>query len=312
MPKFSVIIPVYNVEDYIVDCLDSIRKQTFQDIQVIILNDGSTDNSYEIIQSYLSKYKLSYELYTKENEGLSRTRNIGSQYAKGEYLYFLDSDDFIESTFFEKVNECILQYPSDMIKIPKKNFNHGEKEAYCIDHYDNVYQMKGEDFFKYCRKQHLMLDSACLYVIKTQFWKFNNFQFAVGKTHEDSGLLPYVLMCASTISSINNVYYNYRQRPNSITTNNFERKNMKEVETYMYHYKFLINKLSSLNISSISRKYYIQYVSDAVLGHYLKLTAKERKNISIRKQEIRNILEKYPIINYRGAIKKLKYIIKFR
>lgn len=312
MTKFSVIIPVYNVEDYIVDCLDSIRKQTFQDIQVIILNDGSTDNSYEIIRSYLDNYNLSYELYTKENEGLSTTRNIGSQYANGEYIYFLDSDDFIESTFFEKVNECILQYPSDMIRIPKKYFNHGEEHFFKMEKYENFFQMKGEDYFRYFRDSHLSIESACIYVINRKFWKSNGFQFADGKIYEDTGLLPYVIMCASSISSINKASLCIRFRKNSITTRDYDEKRIVEVEMYAYHYTYLINQVSSLDVSSISKKYYIQYISDALLGHYVKLSDKEKEEVIITKKEIRNILQQYPIINYRGFVKKIIYKLKLR
>lgn len=312
MPKFSIIIPVYNVEDYIVDCLNSIRKQTYQDIQVIIINDGSTDNSYEIIQSYLKKYDLSYELYTKENEGVSRTRNIGSQYANGEYLYFLDSDDYLESTFFEKVYECVCQYPSDMIRISKKYFNHGEKGFYNIEHYKNVYQMKGEDYFRYFRKRHLSIESVWLYVINSQFWKINEFQFAVGKIYEDTGLLPYVIMCASSISTINDVYLCDRIRENSITSSIYAEKNIIEAEMYAFHYTYLINQIPSLFISPNSKKYYIQYISDALLGSYTKLSKKEKEKVAITKKEIIDILHRYPIINYRGIIKKLYYISKIR
>lgn len=95
MIKVSVIIPVYNTEKYVIRCLESIRKQNYNNIQVIIINDGSTDNSEEIISNYLKRYCLKYEYYKKENGGLSSARNYGMNYADGDYLFFLDSDDYL-------------------------------------------------------------------------------------------------------------------------------------------------------------------------------------------------------------------------
>ena len=94
-PKFSIIVPVYNTEKYLKRCLDSIKSQSFKDYEVIIVNDGSTDNSSDIISKY------PYKIINQENLGLSRARNNGVKEASGDYLIFLDSDDYIEKDLLE-------------------------------------------------------------------------------------------------------------------------------------------------------------------------------------------------------------------
>ena len=98
MPKFSIVIPVYNVEDYIKECLDSIMNQTFKDYEVIVVNDGTKDNSMDIVK----KYKV--KTINQENGGLSAARNNGAKHAKGEYLLFIDSDDTIEPDLLKELN----------------------------------------------------------------------------------------------------------------------------------------------------------------------------------------------------------------
>lgn len=102
MPKVSVIVPVYNVENYITKCLDSLVNQTLGDIEIIVVNDGSTDNSHEIIKKYEEKYENIIYL-KKDNGGLSDARNYGMKRATGKYIAFLDSDDFVDNTIYEKM-----------------------------------------------------------------------------------------------------------------------------------------------------------------------------------------------------------------
>ena len=122
--KVSVIVPVYNVEQYLSDCLESICRQTLKGIEIIVVNDGSTDNSLSIIKSFQQKYS-NIKLINKKNGGLSSARNAGIDMAVGEYLFFVDSDDFIDLDTLEKMyvkakeTHCpliicgILQYWSD-------------------------------------------------------------------------------------------------------------------------------------------------------------------------------------------------------
>lgn len=106
MPLVSIIVPAYNVEQYIAVCLNSLLEQTYSNIEIIVINDGSTDNTFNILQEFQSKDSRIL-LYNQENKGLSETRNIGIQYASGEYVCFLDSDDWVDKETIEKAVEAI-------------------------------------------------------------------------------------------------------------------------------------------------------------------------------------------------------------
>ena len=114
-PKISVIVPVYNVEEFLKTCLDSVCNQTFEDIEIICINDGSTDSSPDILQAY-SKKDSRIKVYNQENKGLGFVRNIGMEYASGDYVYFIDSDDHIA------LNTLELAYDNITSNDARKNF----------------------------------------------------------------------------------------------------------------------------------------------------------------------------------------------
>ena len=113
--KVSVIVPVYNVEEYLGKCLDSLVNQTLDDIEIIVVNDGSPDNSQGIIDDYVSKYPNIIKCYIKKNGGLSDARNYGIKRAKGEYIGFLDGDDYADITMFEKMYNKAISNDFDVV-----------------------------------------------------------------------------------------------------------------------------------------------------------------------------------------------------
>ena len=100
MPRLSIIVPIYNVEKYLPRCIESILNQTFKDFELILVNDGSTDSSYEILKEYENKYD-NFRVINQKNGGLSAAKNAGIKIAKGEYIAFLDSDDYLDKNFLE-------------------------------------------------------------------------------------------------------------------------------------------------------------------------------------------------------------------
>ena len=115
MPKVSIVIPLYNAEKTIGYCLESILNQTFQDFEVIIINDGSRDNSQEVINRYLNKYPKKLRIYKQENLGVATTRNRGIEYSRGKYIFFIDNDDYIDSDYLETFVKEIQNSKSDMV-----------------------------------------------------------------------------------------------------------------------------------------------------------------------------------------------------
>ena len=107
--KVSIIVPVYGVEEWLERCMESLVHQTLQDIEIIVVNDGSPDNSQEIIDRYVKEYPDLVQGHIKENGGLSDARNYGLQYATGEYIAFVDSDDYVDVTMYEKLYKKAIE-----------------------------------------------------------------------------------------------------------------------------------------------------------------------------------------------------------
>lgn len=114
VPMISIIIPVYNTQKYIIDCLDSLVKQTYQDFEVLLVNDGSTDASAQIIADYIAKNNLTkFHLFNKENAGVSSARNLGLEHARGKWIAFIDSDDWAEPGYLQHMIEAVQKHPVD-------------------------------------------------------------------------------------------------------------------------------------------------------------------------------------------------------
>ena len=115
MTKVSVIVPVYNVEGYLEKCLESLVRQSLKDIEIIVVNDGATDNSLKIAKKYEEKYSNILKVYSKRNGGLSDARNFGLKYAKGKYVAFVDSDDYVKNDMFLKLYNFAVKNDLDVV-----------------------------------------------------------------------------------------------------------------------------------------------------------------------------------------------------
>jgi len=178
MPKVSVIVPVYNAEKYIKKCLESIINQTMKDLEIIVVDDGSTDNSAEIIDETIkSNDSTIIKYYKKENGGLSDARNYGAKYAEGKYISFIDSDDFIDEDLYENL-ERYMDEEIELIKFKMKTVNENgnliEKISGPI-----FKQCIGEEAFNILSKEEKFLEVACIYLYNREFWNQNNFKYAV-------------------------------------------------------------------------------------------------------------------------------------
>ena len=125
--KVSIIVPVYNVEKYLRQCVDSIVNQSLKEIEIICINDGSTDNSLQILEGYAQRDKR-IKIINKRNEGLSTARNTGMEYATGEYIGFVDSDDFINEKMYENLYKNAKSNKSDIVMCPAYVFDNNNPE----------------------------------------------------------------------------------------------------------------------------------------------------------------------------------------
>ena len=218
MALFSIVVPIYNVEDYLKECLDSILIQTFKDYELILVNDGSTDNSGDIADKYASKYKNIHVIH-KENGGLSSARNAGINKAIGDYLLFIDSDDLLvsEDALFDMIP---FLKDNDVILLGFEKFYYDKTTAPVVPNVDISLRDKNiDDKIVGLIKSNVFVTSACNKCISRQYFINNNLYFKEGILSEDIEWSTRLLLSVNSIDFTNKPYYYYRQsREGSIST----------------------------------------------------------------------------------------------
>ena len=225
-PFFSIIIPIFNSEKYIENCLKSVFNQNFKDFELILIDDGSTDNSYLICENYIID-KTSVYLYHQENQGPSYSRNKGLKHAKGKYIIFLDSDDQLPEDalnhYYDNNNDCDIIFSNALIFRDNKEYlvTHSLKNEKIINN--------SEFYLLNQLKSKNMLMSPCfksynrIFLIESGVW------FKTGIYHEDELWLPQVILKAEKIYTIDHITYHYIIRKNSITTQVNKEKHMNDL-----------------------------------------------------------------------------------
>ena len=207
----SLVVPIYNVESYLRMCLDSIEHQTYSNIEVLLINDGSLDSSGEICQEYVARDSRFY-YFEKENGGLSDARNYGIDCSKGKFLTFIDSDDWIEPTYVEDMYQAALNNNSEIVVSNYTRFD-VEENHYLIHVGDNYYEetYEGKELIN---RLPLLERSDCSFVtswgILFSRSLFDNIKFPKGKLTEDSRTNYKLFAKSSRSTYINKSLYIYR------------------------------------------------------------------------------------------------------
>lgn len=209
--KFSMIVPVYNVEAYLDDCLTSLQSQEYTDFEVICVNDGSTDGSREILSEWESRFPQ-LKVIDRENGGLSAARNTGLETASGDYVVFVDSDDWVESTMLSRLAE--EAHGEDMICFACRKSDSGATDTLIPEQND------GWSYYNRHALEHREVPFVCVWqrCYRREFLLKNGLHFREGILHEDNEFTPRACMKAESIKVIPDVLYNYRVRPGSIMT----------------------------------------------------------------------------------------------
>ncbi len=219
----SVVIPVYNTEEYLREALDSIVNQTLRDIEIICVNDGSTDDSAEILDEYAKKDSR-ISIITQENKGLSCARNAGIMKARGKYIYFMDSDDILETTALEELIPVMEEKDLDVMFFDGESF--AEDPELITAYYQTAYRRsrayndvyEGAELLKLFRSEHKYNPVVWLQVYKTSFLRENDIYFIPGILHEDNAFTYSTFLNAKRVSHTNKAYFHRRLRGNSIKT----------------------------------------------------------------------------------------------
>ncbi|WP_185226397.1 glycosyltransferase family 2 protein [Chryseobacterium indologenes] len=233
--KVSIIVPVYNVENYLAKCLDSLVNQSLQDIEILVIDDGSKDKSGDIIEQYAGKYPEKIKAFTKENGGLSDARNYGIDRATGEYIGFVDSDDYVAETMFEEMFLLAEKYHTKMvISNIQKVDEHGNitQKLTQIPNMPELIDLN-EHFSVFSDLSYF----ACNKLFKKEI--FEHKRFKKGVHFEDIQLIPQLLLKCDQIAQTQNFHYQYLERSDSITKTHTEKgldilKAVADVEQVFY------------------------------------------------------------------------------
>lgn len=218
LPKVSVIVPVYNTEEYLDECLISLKKQTLKNIEFIVIDDGSEDKSYEIMQKYAKNDKR-FRIFHQENKGVGNARNFGMDKAKGKYIGFVDSDDYVSPNYFEKLYEIAKKYNADVAVITHTIKFSGQQKQYdytfvapyvkqgFIESIDFLIGNIGQQWDKIYKKSFLEKYNIKSYDKKLWF--------------EDVWFSSLVALYAHKIAITDKTLYYYRYNPKGITQSSY-------------------------------------------------------------------------------------------
>lgn len=238
-PLLSVIIPIYNVAPYLRECLDSVISQTYKNLQIILINDGSSDESERIAQEYLSDERV--ELVSVENGGLSKARNIGLVQVKGEYIYFMDSDDYISQGFLEEMIQIAERFGAEFV-CNDQIVRFGVSEI--------AYKERVEPKEIEVDSQSIILGGAvwrCLFA--KSLLQRSGVRFLEGKIYEDEAFLYMNLPFVKKFVRYCGEPYFYRQRENSIMSHHKKFRSYDLLDIFEAIYLFFQEKgfLKTLN-----------------------------------------------------------------
>lgn len=218
----SIVIPVYNVEPYLRQCLDSVTGQSYDNIEIILVDDGSTDKSGLICEEYAS-YDRRIRVVHKENGGLSDARNLGLELCSGKYVTFIDSDDFVARNYVEELYRILTESGAEISVCDYKEFYTEQEPDQCSDEdtkivFDRMQALE-QIYGKYC----VQMTTAWGKLYKVEL--FDTIRFPVGRVHEDVFVAHRLLYKASKVAFTTQKLYFYRKRRDSITGGGFKPKN---------------------------------------------------------------------------------------
>ena len=293
-PLLTVVIPVYNVEKYLNRCIESILLQEWKNYDILLVDDGSTDRSPQICDDYVKAYDFISVIH-KENGGLSEARNTGISQAKGEYVYFPDSDDWLEPDAFMALAEVLESQKFDIISF-NREFVKGEEDA-IVSESEVTQVFEGKDAFVQMLKHSYITGFANDKIYRKSLFIDNNILFPKGKYYEDLGTNYKLFLSAKKVYATNQKYYHYLiDNPDSITRSWNEKKfsdmfgfykdifysdfvrsqlNQEELQiSQLYYVNGLIHILASLYKSKLDKKYIdiTDQVKQELLKHGVSLS----------------------------------------
>lgn len=264
--RFSILITVYNKEQYLKKCLDSVVNQTYRNFDIVIVDDGSTDKSKKNIKKYMLKHG-NIKYFYQDNKGVSSVRNECIKHVTNEYFLFVDADDYIDKNLLCNLNKELCKDSNlDILSFNMTEVSEENKIIRVLKK-ANFAKCSGEEaFIKYIiNDNYVYFDTPWGYVYNTAFWKKNKFEYIEGKVHEDSLLTPIVILSASSVISTKIQGYYYVQSLNSITRVNNQDILDKRVDDLFNNYKILIDFVNSYKLKEENRINILRHIAYVLL-----------------------------------------------
>lgn len=316
--KVSVIVPVYNVENYLRKCLLSLVTQTMVDIEIIVVNDGSQDNSQSIIDGFQTQYPDKIKSLIKENGGLSDARNFGLAHATGEFVGFVDSDDYVSETMFGEMYDLAKKHNAEMVICNLQKVDENGKVTQKLTQIPNMPEVIDleNNFSVFSDLSYF----ACNKIFRKDL--FEDIRFKKGIHFEDIQLIPQLLLKCNVIAQTQNYHYQYLERTDSITKTHTEKgldilNAVEDVENAFHNSKYSDKRNALKGFQILEGIYtflaYLAFVKDDELfykmSHKLKDFRKEKKistaEIILYRRFNKNYLLSLPLK------KKIYYLLYF-
>lgn len=289
-PQVSIIVPVYNVENYLAKCLASLVHQTLQNIEIIVVNDGSKDTSELIIQEYVEKFPNKLKAYQKENGGLSDARNFGLDKATGKYIGFVDSDDYVKKTMFEEMLFLAEKHNAEMVICNIQKVDESGNVTQKLTQIPNMPE-------KIRLRDNFSVFSDLSYFACNKLFKkdlFAHKRFKKGIHFEDIQLIPQLLLECTIVAQTQNFHYQYLERADSISKTHTEKgldilRAVNDVESAFEKSQYSTKKAELKNFQILEGVYtflaYLAFVKNAQLFYEMADQLKlfiDKKGIKIK------------------------------
>lgn len=276
-PKISVIVPIYNMEKYLKTSLSSLTKQTLKDIEIICVNDGSKDKSLEILNKFAQNDER-FKIINQPNSGSGQARNNGLKLATGEYIAFLDPDDWIDSTTYKELYEQAKKQDCDLLVFNYKNVDENGKTISRVrfkDKFKGIFDLNSEKCFNWRDIKEKVFGgffySSWNKIYKKDFIKKNKIHFTNCSMSEDNAFVFASTLMAKKIGYNDNVYYNYLSRNNSavhkVTDKNF---------CIFKVYDAVMKVIKKCGVSLELKKELDDYIEDTILYHYKRIKSRDK------------------------------------
>lgn len=287
-PLISVIVPIYKVEDYLKRCVDSIINQTYSNLEIILVDDGSPDNCPQICDAY-AKQDARIKVVHKENGGLSDARNAGMEIATGEYISFIDSDDYVHMDMLNILLDVMLKEDCEIAQCGTVKFNEGETVALNeVDYEVKVYNTKEA-------LKELINDGHFVQTVWNKLYKADialKLPFRKGKLNEDEYWTYIVFAQSKNIAEVTAGMYFYLQRSTSIMGENYSIRRLDALEAKSERQEYLQEKFPELADNACKNLFF-----SCIYSYQKVLCNMDKSNRAEAKSRVLSVVKKYPVTN---------------